>query len=530
MTDVFVTISEQVLLATVEGFTSGSGGGGDNVRGDLASTTGAALVSTATGDTVQTALTRVLGTGPIVIVVAGQSNALGAYRSANPAHNPASPKVKVWDNIVGAWGSSNLDSVPMSRASPGGSSGGNNYGVAAAHYLAERTGRPVYMIMDATGGTSIDAWTATGITSLRYAALRTTVAAALAALPGKTTVDLMIWAQGEEDALLNTFAVHVAKLTTLNAQLRAETWMQATTPVFLMGMSGLHDRYPIDKAIRHYCAKVNENWVFVSMKGLPTNYDLTGAPDYTHFTGESLWAGGYERVGPAYLYGQRSKEIAVLPFWSRGGGELTQADQTAIATFAHLVSWDSRDLTTSAINAHAAVGSIAWGEQCVADGNYTFALGYQCVTDNASNWTLLAGRELTASAAGDFAGAFGYQNAVNNTYTFAAGRNHIIASSGAAAVGVFSAVTTDLADPAMFQVGVGTTTVNRSNALTVYKSGIVDCKLQVNVAGVKILGTRGAAVADAANAAAAPTQAEFNAVVATLNALLARVRAHGLIA
>ena len=51
------------------------------------------------------------------------------------------------------------------------------------------------------------------------------------------------------------------------------------------------------------------------------------------------------------------------------------------------------------------------------------------------------------------------------------------------------------------------------------------------VAGTKVLGTRGAAVADAVAAAAAPTQAEFNAFVTQFNALLARVRpaGHGLI-
>lgn len=52
-------------------------------------------------------------------------------------------------------------------------------------------------------------------------------------------------------------------------------------------------------------------------------------------------------------------------------------------------------------------------------------------------------------------------------------------------------------------------------------------------AGVKLLGSRGAAVADAVNAAAAPTQAEFNALVTQVNLLLARLRAatgHGLIA
>lgn len=52
----------------------------------------------------------------------------------------------------------------------------------------------------------------------------------------------------------------------------------------------------------------------------------------------------------------------------------------------------------------------------------------------------------------------------------------------------------------------------------------------VFVGANQVLSARGAAVADAVAAAAAPTQAEFNALVTQFNALLARVRAHGLIA
>lgn len=50
------------------------------------------------------------------------------------------------------------------------------------------------------------------------------------------------------------------------------------------------------------------------------------------------------------------------------------------------------------------------------------------------------------------------------------------------------------------------------------------------VDGVQVVSNRGAAVADAVNAAGAPTQAEFNALVTQVNALLARLRTHGLIA
>jgi hypothetical protein len=46
----------------------------------------------------------------------------------------------------------------------------------------------------------------------------------------------------------------------------------------------------------------------------------------------------------------------------------------------------------------------------------------------------------------------------------------------------------------------------------------------------QVVGAQQAAVANGVNAAAAPTQAEFNALVTQFNALLSRLRTHGLIA
>lgn len=50
------------------------------------------------------------------------------------------------------------------------------------------------------------------------------------------------------------------------------------------------------------------------------------------------------------------------------------------------------------------------------------------------------------------------------------------------------------------------------------------------VSGIKVVGAQGAAVANAAVAVAAPTKAEFDALVGSFNTVLARLRAHGLIA
>lgn len=65
------------------------------------------------------------------------------------------------------------------------------------------------------------------------------------------------------------------------------------------------------------------------------------------------------------------------------------------------------------------------------------------------------------------------------------------------------------------------------------KFASLDSGSNIKVGGVQVLSSRKASVANAVNAAAAPTQAEFNALVTQFNALLSRLRAtggHGLIA
>jgi hypothetical protein len=61
------------------------------------------------------------------------------------------------------------------------------------------------------------------------------------------------------------------------------------------------------------------------------------------------------------------------------------------------------------------------------------------------------------------------------------------------------------------------------------RASVLEADSRVEVNGTKVLGTQGAAIANVATAAAAPTQAEFNALVTAFNASLARLRAHGLI-
>ncbi|WJJ59612.1 hypothetical protein, partial [Salmonella phage ST59] len=134
-----------------------------------------------------------------IVVITGQSNAQGA-NSGGP--NPASPHVKVWDGTTNTWGSSDYTQLPFSQSTPNGNGGNNNIALSFAHRLIdEHRNSKVYVIYDAVGGRPISDWVGSGTASIRYAAIKAKVEAALATpelvAAGKTKIDYLIWAQGE---------------------------------------------------------------------------------------------------------------------------------------------------------------------------------------------------------------------------------------------------------------------------------------------------------------------------------------------
>lgn len=408
--------------------------------------------------------------GPYLIAITGQSNAAGANADGP---NPASPLVQIWDGVDVAWGSSDRTANPMARANPHGSLGNNNYGLARAHRVAKDTGRPVFMVFDALGGQAIDQWVGTGVTSPRYAALTTKIAAALGTQvmldAGKSRLDEVILSQGEAD-FNDTFDVYLGKLDQLRTQLRSESWCNAETPIYMMSPSDLHDRYQWRDAMSHLCSQIDNRCIFVTSNGLRTEYSQTGSGDHTHFYGESLWEGGFTRIAVA-VGGETSPTF----FYGRGTGPADATDETAMSTFSTMVSRDSWT-TEVPPNGPAATGAMSWGFECAAEGNYTAAFGYQTTTDNLANYGLLAGRVLTADSSTDYFGGFGYQNTLSARYTLVAGRGHTVTDEGGTAIGMFSEYTTAQTDHVMLQIGTGSSSSNRSNALTVRKSGQVEMK------------------------------------------------------
>jgi hypothetical protein len=398
---------------------------------------------------------------PYVIVISGQSNAAGAH---DGGPNPADSNVHTWDGVTGEWGGSDYTGLPWSRLNPDGNNSKNNYALARAHYIHDTTQRPVYIIFEATGGSSIDEWVGSGDTSTHYASLDAKVVDALASdeLAGITTVDEIIWAQGEADAA-DDFATHLANFTALIEQFRAEDWCQSHTPIYVMSPSDLHDRYEPQEAMKYYCSKVDMWCLWVPASGLEEE-------DSTHFSGAGLWEAGYHRIKDVY-----PAEWPTSIFRGRNSGPANPADDTVITTFKNLVSADSAT-SQAPVSSHLANGAISWGFECEADANYSFMLGYQCVSDNSAQYGLLAGRSMEAVAAGRYYGGFGYQNTISAYYTFVAGRGHTIADQGGAAIGLYSEYATAEADDVIFQIGIGPSSGSRKNALTARKSGKLEAK------------------------------------------------------
>lgn len=308
-------------------------------------------------ETVEDALDTLLGDrGPVLIAITGQSNAVGVYDGGD---NPLNPLVKTWNPTNSTWVSGGqYTAAPWTSSAPTGNSSKNNFALSAAHYIAEKTGREVYIVYDARSGQSITEWVPA--TQTRYAAIKTKVEAAIAspalAAAGKSTIDFLIWAQGEENGAGTNamdFNTYTTNITNLDKQFRGdpadpvtypgESWVEDFTPFFIMGMSPLHDRYQISSALQAFSNKSNGRWRYLSTRSLRTEYQELGSGDYTHWLGSSLWDGGYNIIGPAFVNNLPvSQEAESAMFWDRGSGTANTGTGTVISSFDTLVSWNSR--------------------------------------------------------------------------------------------------------------------------------------------------------------------------------------------
>lgn len=408
--------------------------------------------------------------GPYIILNTGQSNAAGAYPDGfDEGPNPASRLVSVWDNIAGGFGSSDWTELPMTRTNPNGNAGKNNYGLARAHRITADTGRPVVVINYATGGRNIESWTDPLSASDMWTGMVAAVGAALART-GRTTIDEMVWAQGEAN-FEDTFEQFLPKLTTLFDRFDGETWFTKQTTTYFMGPSSLHDRYQWQAAAQAYCSRVNNRVQFVPCN-LPnmTQFELTGAGDNTHMLGWALWHQGYFAIAAS----SRHQSPFDVMFYERGLGPWRYGARNALMMTSSLTSLGSVDFSTGSTpnSDHNSEHSIAWGIQCETFGVGSFAFGTGSGTTSGGAYSMVAGQNVRAS--GGRSAGFGQDHSLSALYTFAAGRGHTVADAYGSALGGFSRYTTTQSDPVRFQAGIGTSSSARANGITVRASGTVE--------------------------------------------------------
>lgn len=166
------------------------------------------------------------GADEILILLMGQSNAVGADPNTTGAVFNANVRVQVWDETIGAF------KAPVKGAEPFNPSGSYNAGLAFANKIAETTGRQVRLVVIADGSRPISDWTGANGTEKtvenrpKYMEMMT----ALDAIGRQP--DVMVWIQGEADGASGYHAYRYAFLKLMN-DMTADGYLGESTPVIV---------------------------------------------------------------------------------------------------------------------------------------------------------------------------------------------------------------------------------------------------------------------------------------------------------
>ena len=162
--------------------------------------------------------------------------------------------------------------------------------MALGQRLNTMFGVPVRVIHSWLGSQPISSWIGNGEASARFAALKTTMAAALP-LINRTSIDLLVWCQGEND-FNRTDNQYIADFATLRTMLLRQSWMSAKVPTVLMGLVEGGDTAARNTALQSIAANTPRT-VFASGSGLSADGPLQ------HYTAAAQWTMGHDRMGDA---------------------------------------------------------------------------------------------------------------------------------------------------------------------------------------------------------------------------------------
>ena len=164
-----------------------------------------------------------------VVLMMGQSNALGEDTRVNMTEDAPDPRVIVWTQFDN-WQIGNLCTQKWQKAWfpwRGGTCSNHPAFQIAKHIVELDSSRRVAVIPTGTAGKPIRWWDANGIADLKVNA---TVVTALNSL-GRSKVDLIAWSQGEADH--GNEDVWLVKLNDLISRLRARPWFDANQGQFI---------------------------------------------------------------------------------------------------------------------------------------------------------------------------------------------------------------------------------------------------------------------------------------------------------
>ena len=242
---------------------------------------------------------------PLLVVASGQSNMDGA--GSGGFIPDEDPDIQFLDPQTGQFRTlsytNRLERVNINTGNPifiPAAVGNNNMAFAFCHRLKQETGRPIRLVIVSNGGTHIGRWVDGGTSAPLYNELDTMVTRAISLIPGKDSIDVFLWAQGETKRPgFESVADYRNDFSTLRSQLAAEPWWNENAKFIVSEMvpgSGF-DEY--QEFFRELNIDGDPLTACVSGKGL--NYENTNFR--IHWDGSSLFELGYYRIHQTYLAG-----------------------------------------------------------------------------------------------------------------------------------------------------------------------------------------------------------------------------------
>ena len=204
-----------------------------------------------------------------------------------------------------------------------------------------------------------------------------------------------------------------------------------------------------------------------------------------------------------------SNTVSGLSSFAAGGSNTITGSNSAALGLTNTISGDqsfaigrqntvSGDYSFSGGLQSSALGdfSLAYGENSTANGNYSFAFGEDNIASNlyafaqgrdveANTFAFASGEILRALGRGSV--AFGQSNTTLGLFSAVFGRNNTSPSFGETTIGLYATEYTAASDISsnnndrIFSIGNGTNPSARSNALTIFKSGLMNINDEYNM-------------------------------------------------